>query len=356
MGNLGNTCGPGPSRLVLLLISGALLVPAQAAAGAEQQEFAVFGQFRASLNQIDDGYCSAEAGRCTDTDFDGLSFRNNASSLGLRGRFEREGRAAYLKLILRAHNDEIFNSGNVQTIIYQAGLRGPWGDLSYGVGSTPYKLSGQRLDPFWDTSASARGFDGPGVGLSDLTWGFTKNLLSWHSAELLGAGWRAEAALIIDDGNEDRHDGNLGLKYQGAGWSAGLQYLALSAVHPTAKSPGEGRWLRLWASGALGPLTLAASAEQGRNEDPGREDQRHRFVAVSWQAAPAWRWALSLGRSATDQPALDGEGFNVGLFHQFLDSTELHLLYSRIDRDRVDADHRLIALGVVHSFGWSASR
>ncbi len=356
MGNLGNTGVSGSARFAMLMLGMALSGASLAGATGEQHEFAVFGQFRASLNQIDDEYCSAESGRCADTDFSGLSFRNNASSLGLRGRFERDGRVAYLKLILRAHNDEIFNSGNVQTIIYQAGLRGPWGDLSYGVGSTPYKLSGQRLDPFWDTSASARGFDGPGIGLSDLTWGFSKNLLHWHSADLLGARWRADAALIIDDGNEDRHDLNLGLKYSSEVWSAGLQYLDLSAVHPTAKAPGEGRWWRLWASGALGPLQLAASAEQGRNEDSGREDQQHRFLALSWQASPVWRWALSLGRSGTDQPALDGRGVNLGLFYQYLDGTELQLLYSAIDRARVDADHGLIALGVVHSFGWTVAR
>ncbi len=343
-----------PTRVLCCLL---LSWPLSAVANSgEVQELAAFGQFRASLNQIDDDYCSAGAGDCPDADFNGLSFRNNASSLGLRGRYEQAGRGAYFKLILRAHNDGIFNGGNVQTIIYQAGLRGPWGDLSYGVGSTPYKLSGMHLDPFWDTSASARGFDGPGIGLSDLTWGFTRNLLSWHSAALLGPAWQAQAALVIDDSNRDRHDFNLGLRYETKPFAAGLQFLDLSAVHPTAKAPGEGRWLRLWARGTRGPLSLALSAEDGGNEDPGRRDQRHYFLALNWQASPVLRLALGLGESQTDQSFLDGAGVNLGLFYRYLKNTELHLLFSHIDRDLVAADQRVFTLGAVHKFGWSTRR
>ncbi len=340
----------------MLLIASSAAGGLHAGEATERQELGVFGQFRASLNQIDDAYCSAASGNCTDADFDGLSFRNNASTLGLRGRYDQGGRGAYLKLILRAHNDEIFDRGNVQTIIYQAGLRGAWGDLSYGVGSTPYKLSGLVLDPFWDTSASARGFDGPSIGLSDLTWGFTKNLLHWHSAEQLGPHWQTHAAVIIDDGNEDRHDFNLGLRYRSPRGAAGLQYLTLSRIHPTAKAPGEGAWLRLWARTQIGSVTLAASAEEGRNQDPGREDQHHRFLAVTWQPRPQWRWALSLGKSDTDQEVLDGAGFNLGVFYQYLENTELHLLYSRIERDRIAADQTLMAVGVVYKFGWAVAR
>ena len=158
---------------------------------------------------------------------------------------------------MRAHNDGIFSDGAVSTLIYTAGFKGAWGDLSYGVGSTPFKASGMKLDPFWDTSGSARGFDGPSIGLSDLTQGFSKNMLQQNSHKIFD-NLTLDAAIIVDDSNEDEHDYNIAARYSANGYSIGLQHVQLAKSKATAKSPGEGEVTRLPpVSDQLSPLIFS---------------------------------------------------------------------------------------------------
>lgn len=321
---------------------------------ADEQTIVLFGNFRGSLNAIDDPRCGAQY--CLEQDdHKGISFRNNASILGLRGTRTRDNKTAYFKYILRAHNDEIFARGALSTIIYQAGLKGAWGDLSVGVGSTPYKASGMALDPFWDTSASARGFDGPTVGFSDLTWGFTKNMVQWNSAQL----WETltlSAAVVIDDTNADAHDINLGVQQRVGSVDVGLQFLSMSTSHPTAKSLRAGKAVRAWGrwSPAM-PLTISTSIERidykassERSElDP---LQLHYALTLVYKRNMS-RWALALGRaSAQEQSYLHGSGGSVGWFYQLMPGVELYALSSYNRRENGEPARRVSALGMLLNY------
>lgn len=334
-----------------ILIMTALLVASHAQ--ADEQSLVLFGNFRGSLNIIDDPRCGAAYCEEQD-DHDGISFRNNASILGLRGSRAHEDKTAYFKYILRAHNDEIFGRGALSTIIYQVGAKGFWGDISIGVGSTPYKATGMALDPFWDTSASARGFDGPSVGFSDLTWGFTKNLIQWNSAQLWGS-LNISAAVVVDDSNANAHDMNIGAKKRVGPVDLGLQFLRMSSSHPTAKSLRAGSAVRVWSQWLLSePLTLGASLERVAYEREASNAadplQLHYALTLTYKHGVN-RWALALGHSsAEEQPYLHGSGGSVGWFHQFMPGVELHVLTSYIQRTDREEARRISALGVTYNY------
>jgi hypothetical protein len=312
-----------------------------------QDELFIFGNFRGSFNLIDDPICVGNCNTETNNDHDGVSFRNNASALGLRGSMTQDGVTGYFKYILRAHNDEIFNSGNAQTIIYTAGFKGAFGDVSYGVGSTPYKMSAMTLDPFWDTSASARGFDGPSIGLSDLVWGFSKNMLLWNSHELF-ENITIDAGIIVDDTNEDLHDYNIGARYSNDALSFGAQYVQLEESKAIAKSPGKGNASLVWANYEQNDWSVSASYEDISQDF--REDQSHFFIASKVQLSKKTRLAVSYGQAdIKDDVALDGKGGNIGVFYDILPNTEIYVLYSDISRDQTD-DSSLVSVGVSHNF------
>jgi hypothetical protein len=331
------------------LISCACLQLASAQSYAKTtSELALFGDFRGSFNAIDDPIC---AGKCTDntnTDQDGLSFRNNASIIALRGSVTQNDLTGYFKYIMRAHNDETFDDGSTSTIIYTAGFRGGIGDISYGIGSTPFKVSGMKLDPFWDTSGSARGFDGPSIGLSNLTWGFSKNMLQWNSYKIFDH-VKLEAAIIVDDTNANKHDLNMGASYSNNGIIFGVQYIQLEASKATAKSPGAGYGSRLWGGYKQELWDVSFSAEDITLDD--REDQRHYFVSSNIHLSKKMKLALSYGISdIVDDIALDGSGGSVGIFYDILPKTNIYALFNKISRNQSE-DRRVFSIGVVHRFG-----
>jgi predicted porin len=310
-------------------------------------EFALFGNFRGSFNAVDDPICAGKCSEDTNTDQNGLSFRNNASILGLRGSVTQNDLTGYFKYIMRAHNDEIFDDGSTSTIIYTAGFRGIIGDISYGIGSTPFKVSGMKLDPFWDTSGSARGFDGPSIGLSNLTWGFSKNMLQWNSYQMFDK-VKLEAAIIVDDTNADKHDINIGASYSNNDISFGVQYIQLDDSKATAKSPGAGYGSRLWGSYKQEVWDVSFSAEDIALDD--REDQRHYFVSSNIHLSKKIKLTLSYGISdIVDDIALDGSGGSVGVFYDILPKTNVYALFNKISRDQSE-NRRVFSIGVVHKF------
>ncbi len=320
----------------------------------------LFGNFRGSINHIDDSLCGALNGNTNcqtenSEGYDGTSFQNNASVLGIKAEYRHNDLEAFATYILRAQNDGTFSRGGLTTIIYQAGVRGTFGEVSVGVGSTPYKKSGQELDPFWDTSASARGFDGPVIGLSDLTWGFSENLLQWNSAKLFDR-LALDAAIVLDDSNADQHDYNLGARFMIKNYQLGAQYLTLSEQHPTAKSLAKGDALRLWGKWQSDSLSLTLSLEKldyrdSDNQPETNPTQNHWMLALEHTGLSDHRFSFSLGRSDTqEQHYLNGQGASVGWFYTLMPQVEVYTLASYVDRDQTTPNRQVLALGINYSF------
>ncbi|MFQ5561438.1 MAG: porin, partial [Nitrospinota bacterium] len=281
---------------------------------------------------------------------DGLSIRNNASVLGFKGEMKRNGLTAFYKHLLRSHNDEIFAPGSLQTLYYYAGFKGRFGSLKGGTLSTPYKLPALSIDPFYDTSAGARGFDGASFGLSQLSMGFTKNAIAIKSPALMGVS--VDVAIIIDDTNADKHDYNAGFRFKSGAFSAGLQHLSLQSSKAVAKSTGEGDATRFWFSYSTKKWSLAGSGEKifikgGNNEE-------HYFLAGTITPVPDLKLAATLGKSnVLDTPVLDGKGSSVGFFYTLVPKFQIFGLFSKLFRDSGLEEREVFSLGMILNFGLS---
>lgn len=338
----------------------AALVTLSLSSQADQLSF--FGNFRGSINSMDDALCGSLDGdaNCQNLGaagegYNGVSFQNNASVIGIKSVYRMHNIEAFGTYILRAQNDGTFGRGGLTTIIYQAGLRGTLGEISIGVGSTPYKISGLKLDPFWDTSASARGFDGPVVGLSDLTWGFTENLIRWNSTSIFES-ITLDVALILDDANSDQHDLNLGATYQLENVQLGLQYLSLSDNHPTAKSLSSGNAVRLWGVWQTSNLSINASLEKLDYVDSDElsetdSEQLHWMLSAEYTTTGSQQVSVSFGDSKSEeQRFLNGRGVSLGWFYQLLPQVELYTLASKVQRRKAVPDRTVFALGFNYQF------
>ena len=227
-------------------------------------------------------------------------------------------------------------------------LRQAYVGLSSGIGSfvvgkkaSDYRLSGEALDPFYDTSVSGfNGFEsreGAGYGLSNLTNGFSHNTVAYASPEILG-GLRLNAAVYVssEDAPNDELDYGAGAEYATAGFGdghtlkAGVQYLkienrasfvvgspARNGLLTVAGSPGVSDSYRVYGSYTAGALNLGASYE---NVDVAAEPEAraYYFLSGTYDLCDKTQLAASYGwlDFAAGSPALSGDGYSVGVFHK----------------------------------------
>ncbi|CAN8141475.1 hypothetical protein THIOSC13_620039 [uncultured Thiomicrorhabdus sp.] len=95
---------------------------------------------------------------------------------------------------------------------YFAGLQGSMGKLIYGRLSTPYKMTGVKQDPFYDTSAGS-GNGGSNFGYSSLINGFSDDSFAYYSPKMGGLTFNASYTMADTDGQE-------------AGMGVGVEYAA----------------------------------------------------------------------------------------------------------------------------------
>lgn len=311
----------------------------------------LFGNFRGSVNSVDDD----EAGSTQD----GASFRNNGSVLGFKGDVRVAGIKAFYKHLLRSHNDATFSSGSLQSLYYYAGLEGRFGNFKTGIISTPYKLPALEIDPFYDTAAAARtaesnngGFDGSGFGLSLLSMGFTKNALAYQSPGM--GGFKFDAAIYVDDDNNDRHDYNLGVVYKRKQFKIGLQHLIMDKAKVVAFSSGRGNASRLWTYYKAKKWSLGASYEDV-NINVGK-DQEHYFISGTYYLNDRLQLAASAGHSDNPDPAnnfRDGDGYTIGSYYEILPNFKVYGLFSEVNRDKSGLDDRQVySMGLIYNFAW----
>lgn len=297
----------------------------------------LYGNFRYSLNQVD----AASQ--------DGMSGDNNASRLGFKGEFTANGLTAFYHLEAGADNDDGSDEALTERF-YFAGLSGGFGSLLVGRHSTAYKMAGLAVDPFYDTSANGASgtfaSSGATYGLSGLTNSWANNTLAYTSPKL-GDALTFNAALYVDDSDNDEHNYGLGAKYASGPFSAGVQYFQAGVGNASWGPTGalEQDAYRLHGSYKAGPVSLGLSYE---NVEPdGGNDIGFLYVSGTYSVNDQTRLAVSVGN--VDEGANEGTGFNIGVFHEVLKNTTLYGLYSTVDReDNVDAD--VFSVGMIYSF------
>ncbi|MDZ7805156.1 porin [Thiohalophilus sp.] len=283
----------------------------------------VYGDIRLSVNSIDkaDG---------TSTD----SQDNNASRIGMKGGYDLDGglRALYhiqAGLDADSTGDEMFTRR-----FAFAGLKGDFGKVLYGTLSSPYKMAGLKIDPFYDTAAG-EGIAGRNYGLSNYTNGWFDNVIAYVTPDMNG--FQANAVMVMDDTTANDHHYNYGLSYNKAGFSAGFQYLEVNTVG------SEEEATRLTAAYKTNQWSIGASME---NVDPkASADTDYLYVAGTYNLSTKNTLKLSYGDVDND-----GTGMAAGVSHNLGKKTELYALYSDVDYDDTRDNRTVISIGVSHKF------
>jgi len=324
-----------------------------------------FGSFKTSINQIEDDEAISQ---------NGVSFRDNSSSIGINAEYSNKVLEVYYKSLLTNRTDGIFSGGNAQTKFNFAGVRGEFGDLKIGIVSLPYKLPSLMIDPFYDTSAAALGaqagkdgsLDGVSFGESLFGMGFSKNAIVYKSPSL--GRLTVDVATIIDDDDTDDHGYNLGFTYRSDTFISGLQHHILGGAGTIAFADRDnndlsflqGNATRLWMQLIVGDARWGFSAE---NVDYDTvllsEDERHYYLSLRYNLNPDWELMASIGDSDKDNPnALEdtrvGQSYTAAAYYNLMPNVRLYGLYAMHNRENALLDDRQIfSLGVDFRFSYT---
>ncbi len=314
----------------------------------------LYGDFRFSAGLIDRNATSS----------DGLTANNNASRVGIKGSVGEGDLKAIYHFQAGAKNDGAGSgtaaSGNNSAFtarFYFAGIKSDtYGSVIYGRHSTPYKMSGLRVDPFYDTSAGLSN-GGATYGLSGMTNGFTNNAIAYITPKLFG-GFSANAAIYIDDSEANKHDANFGLQYAANGITVGAQHAIIGNGSKTSNSTGIANSAgvedatRLYASYKTGPWSIGGSYEFHNVESSTNPDVNYLYVSGSYKVMEKTKLAVSVGK--VDDGVLEGVGWQGGVFYNILPKTEIYALYSGTYLDNnASGDADALIIGVSHKFALS---
>lgn len=316
----------------------------------------LYGDFRFSAGLIDRNSTSS----------DGLTANNNASRIGIKGSVGGNDLKAIYHFQAGAKNDGAGsgtasagdgNNSAFTARFYFAGLKSAkYGSVIYGRHSTAYKMSGLRVDPFYDTSAGLSN-GGATYGLSGMTNGFSDNTIAYITPVLFG-GFSANAAIYIDDSDTNKHDTNFGIQYAADGITAGVQHAIIGDGankgnnSGIANSAGVDNSTRLYSGYKTDTWSVSGSYEFQNVEGSTGPDVNHLYLAGTYKVMEDTKLAVSFGK--VDDGILEGVGWQAGVFYTILPKTEVYALYSGTylhDNARGDSDALII--GVSHKFALS---
>ena len=263
-----------------------------------------------------------------------LSQDNQASILGVRGWIGNDE----IKAIYNAQFGLNYDNSTV------LGRRFAWvglkhhkaGQVIVGTTSTPYKMPGVRIDPFYNTAAGRVNAVG-NYGLSRFNNGFINNTLEYKTPSF--GGFTVNGAVFIDDSTQDDHGANAGVAYKNGAFTGGAQYLHASAgsgLNPSKDVDmlrAHGKWTgEGWS--------LGGSYEH--EIDKGRRDVDYVYVAGTFDPCENWTLAGSFGFESDG--AAEGFGGSVGAFYELLKGVYLYGLIShvQIDDETVAAPSRTV--------------
>ena len=276
---------------------------------------AIYGQFR-----IAGGYIHTEDGS---DDQGTLNQANQASVLGVRGWVGNDE----IKALYNAQFGLNFDNAAV------LGRRFAWvglkhhraGQVIIGTTSTPYKLPGVRLDPFYNTQAG-RVNAVASYGLSRFNNGFVNNTVGYTTPS--HSGFSANGSIFIDDSTNDDHGANAGVTYAHGGFTGGVQYLHAS-VGSGLNGGKDVDMLR--AHGKIKHDNWSLGGSYERELDKGRRDVDYFYLSGTFDPCDNWTLAGSFGYEGDG--ATEGLGGSVGAFYELLDGLFLYGLVSHVEID-----------------------
>ncbi|HEX7070754.1 MAG TPA: porin [Rhodothermales bacterium] len=306
-------------RLKFAILTAATAL-AVAPARAQDASAEAYGDFRYSLNYADAG------------DTTHWASANNASRFGVRGEVKGEKLAAFVDLQSGVSIDGEAGGVAFTQRIYVAGLRGAFGQVSFGRQNMAYKLAGLRLDPFYDTStlSTTAGvpvtglFAGASFGLSELTNGFANRSLAYTSPDLHGVTLNA-VGLLDPDGE---HDFGVGGAFRREGLEVGVQYFDVRGGAAWAQTAGIDYAVRVH-----GQYTAPAKWSVGASYEHIGDDVDGNLLYVSGTVTPVppVTVAASVGFLGGDTPFDGYTGVHAGVFYTLLPGVRVHALFSYVD-------------------------
>jgi len=315
---------------------------------------------------------SAVSGERNGADFGGVV--NNASRIGIKGSYgEDGGLTGFFHVQMGADTDGTTSGVGLTSRFAFAGVKGGFGKVVMGRLSSPYKMAGLKVDPFYDTSAGT-GHGGANFGLSSFTNGFLNNSIGYISPKLGGsvtinavafldkddetamtaasdaiinAGGTAAAAAAAAAAVNAKNMFNVGATYSANGITASVQHM--TEVEATRLAVG-------YKTGAFG-VGLSyedvqnANADTALNKDNGTD---HLYLSGTYKVAPKTTLAASYGTQGAENSATaDIDGYSLGVFHKVASKTTVSAIYSDVDTDTTTGstgDRSVFAIGLVQKF------
>jgi len=290
----------------------------------------LYGDIRYSENRIDN------SSRTT------THTENNASRLGLKGHLsERYGITAFYHFETGFSIEKDKNDDRFTKRFYYAGIKGDFGKLIYGRTSTPYKMAGLKIDPFYDTSAGI-GLGGATYGLSGLTNGWSEQSLA-YSKNMDAFSFNVSA--YADNTEGDSRDVNVGFAYHNDSLNVGIQYLDIGNTGVIANSTADSTATRLHAMYNIGMWNFGGSLE---SIDPKTGDtQEYIYLSTTYKIDDKWKVSGSYGSVDDVSNKADGESVTVGTFYQLFKRAQVYALYSDVN---AGTDRDTFSLGVSYKF------
>lgn len=317
-------------------------------AAALNPEVNLSGTFALSLSWYEE--------RTNTLDTTDLDLENNGSNFRISASAQEVGIRAFAVYERGASNDQL---GVEDVREFFGGVSGRYGTLLTGRKSTDYRLSGERLDPFYNTSVA--GFnglfasEGASYGLSNLTNGYTSNTVAYLSPPAGGVTINVAGYINNNNSNQgvgDEADFGAGVGYLNSDWlglEAGLQVLDINGNVVTGSPTGESQAYRAHVS--LGQKLWAMGASYEFVDVDFEPDPRHyAFLSASYQLKEAVRIAATAGY-VTDTPTQDGAGGSVGMFWDVTRNLSAYWALRYVELDNaVDQRNATLATGMKFVF------
>lgn len=309
-------------------------------ASAAEGEARLYGDFRYALIHSD------SEGAPSDTDLAGTNGHAGVSLMLREGSYSAT--LVYERTL--ANDDSLAQLDSVRQSYLQVGT--PYGTVVYGRAPTAYKISGEKLDPFFNTgigTISGAGFAdapapvlGPNYGLSALTSdtvgnGFINNQIAYvsptlHGVTLNGAVFISEAA-----GDAEDHDFGVGAEWNHQQITAGVQYLKIENTLATqadanfnAGLPVPTEAVRLYGGYKTENWGVSGSWEPLNLKDGGVD--RDYYYGAGWlRVMPKTTVAVAYGK--TEGTPFEGDSLSLGVFHTLFSALEVYGAARHTDRD-----------------------